>query len=154
MPVFALTKEKLEKWQDKDKLESYSTISLQHCDVTDIINEFHEGIDSFTVRIFHLDNKDPHLRIPEGIFTRMKELRGLTLTDIHLSPLPSSIKCLTKLRMLCLERCTLGKKLSYLGELKELRNECRRLLQQRQASDSQLAESPSSQEHLACLPTF
>ncbi|KAL2321978.1 hypothetical protein Fmac_026357 [Flemingia macrophylla] len=118
MPVFALTKEKLEKWQDKDKLGSYSTISLQHCDVTDIINEFHEGIDSFTVRIFHLDNKDPHLRIPEGIFTGMKELRVLTLTD---TPLPSSIKCLTKLRMLCLERCTLGKKLSYLGELKELR---------------------------------
>ncbi|KAL2319908.1 hypothetical protein Fmac_028877 [Flemingia macrophylla] len=103
MPVFALTKEKLEKWQDKDKLGSYSTISLQHCDVTDIINEFHEGIDSFTVRIFHIDNKDPHLRIPEGIFTGMKELRVLTLTDIHLSPLPSSIKCLTKLRMLCLE---------------------------------------------------
>ncbi|KAL2327445.1 hypothetical protein Fmac_020872 [Flemingia macrophylla] len=94
---------------------------MPHCDVTDIINEFHEGIDSFTVRIFHLDNKDPHLRIPEGIFTGMKELRVLTLTDIHLSPLPSSIKCLTKLKMLCLERCTLGKKLSYLGELKELR---------------------------------
>ncbi|KAL2325791.1 hypothetical protein Fmac_024849 [Flemingia macrophylla] len=29
---------------------------------------------------------------------------------------------------------------------------CHRLLQQRQASDSQLAESRSSQEHLACLP--
>ncbi|KAL2324419.1 hypothetical protein Fmac_023477 [Flemingia macrophylla] len=28
MHVFALTKEKLEKWQDKDKLGSYSTISL------------------------------------------------------------------------------------------------------------------------------
>ncbi|KAL2318566.1 hypothetical protein Fmac_032442 [Flemingia macrophylla] len=95
MPVFALTKEKLEKWQDKDKLGSYSTISLQHCNVTDIINKFHEGIDSFTVRIFHLDNKDPHLRIPEGIFTGMKELRVLRLTNIHLSPLPSSIKCLT-----------------------------------------------------------
>ncbi|KAL2347592.1 hypothetical protein Fmac_001592 [Flemingia macrophylla] len=95
MPVFALTKEKLEKWKDKDKLGSYSTISLQHCNVTDIINEFHEEIDSFTVRIFHLDNKDPHMRIPEGIFTGMKELRVLTLTDIHLSPLPSSIKCLT-----------------------------------------------------------
>ncbi|KAL2326207.1 hypothetical protein Fmac_025265 [Flemingia macrophylla] len=109
------------KWQDKEKLGSYSTISLQHYNVTDIINEFHKGIDSLKVRIFHLNNKDPHLRIPEGVFTGMKELWVLTLIDIHLSPLPSSIKCLTKLRMLCLERCTLGKKLSYLGELKELR---------------------------------
>ncbi|KAL2325857.1 hypothetical protein Fmac_024915 [Flemingia macrophylla] len=31
---------------------------------------------------------------------------------------------------------------------------CHRLLQQGQASDSQLAESPSLQEHLACLPPF
>ncbi|KAL2325787.1 hypothetical protein Fmac_024845 [Flemingia macrophylla] len=34
------------------------------------------------------------------------------------------------------------------------KNGCRRCLQKRQASDSQIAKSPSSQEHRACLPPF
>nr|KYP76992.1 Disease resistance protein At4g27190 [Cajanus cajan] len=121
MPAFALTKEKLDEWPDKDKLKRYTTISLQHCDVTDIIEDFPKGINCFKFRIFHLDNKDPRLRIPDWIFNGMKELRVLKLTGIYLSPLPSSIKCLTKLRMLCLERCKLGENISILGELKELR---------------------------------
>uniref|UniRef100_A0A151UHI5 Disease resistance protein At4g27220 family n=1 Tax=Cajanus cajan TaxID=3821 RepID=A0A151UHI5_CAJCA len=51
----------------------------------------------------------------------MKELRVLILIGIHLSPLPSSIKCLTKLKMLCFDQCKLGKDLSIIGELEKLR---------------------------------
>ncbi|RYR03369.1 hypothetical protein Ahy_B06g082270 [Arachis hypogaea] len=51
----------------------------------------------------------------------MKELRVLILIGVNLSSLPSSIKCLTNLRMLCLEQCILSEKLELIGELKNLR---------------------------------
>ncbi|KAK7382136.1 hypothetical protein VNO80_00855 [Phaseolus coccineus] len=121
MHTFALTKGKLEEWPDMDKLERYTAISLQHCDVTDIMKKFPESINCFRLRVFHLDNKDPHLEIPDNFFTGMKELRVLILIGVRLSCLPSSIQCLKKIRMLCLERCKLGENLSMIGELETLR---------------------------------
>lgn len=50
----------------------------------------------------------------------MKEFKVLILTGIDLSSLPS-IKCLTRLRMLCLEQSVLGDNISTIGELKNLR---------------------------------
>nr|KYP54339.1 Disease resistance protein At4g27190 family [Cajanus cajan] len=103
------------------KLKRYTSISLQHCDVTDIIEEFPRKVNCFRLRVFHLDNKDPLLRLPDKIFNEMKELRVLILIGIHFSTLPSSIKSLTKLKMLCLERCKLGQHLYIIGELEKLR---------------------------------
>ncbi|XP_027907853.1 uncharacterized protein LOC114167100 isoform X3 [Vigna unguiculata] len=121
MHAFALTKGKLEEWPDKDKLERCTAISLQNCDVTDIMNKFPETINCFRLRVFHLENKDPHLKIPDNFFIGMKELRVLILIGVSLSFLPSSIMYLKKLRMLCLERCKLDKHLSIIGELETLR---------------------------------
>ncbi|KAL1369043.1 hypothetical protein AAHE18_02G167300 [Arachis hypogaea] len=50
----------------------------------------------------------------------MEELRVLVLSGIDLQSLPSSIKCLPNLRMLCLEKCTL-RDLSVLNHLRKLR---------------------------------
>lgn len=121
MHAFALTKGKLEEWPDKDKLERCTAISLQNCDVTDIMKKFPETINCFRLRVFHLENKDPHLKIPDNFFIGMKELRVLILIGVSLSFLPSSIMYLKKLRMLCLERCKLDKHLSIIGELETLR---------------------------------
>ncbi|KAL2337372.1 hypothetical protein Fmac_011818 [Flemingia macrophylla] len=122
MHAFALKNEKLDEWPDKVKLRRYTAISLQHCDMTDIMKEFPKKLNCFRLRVFHLDNKDPHLRIPDMIFNEMKELRVLILIGIHLSPaVPSSIQYLTKLRMLCMEQCNLGENLSIIGELEKLR---------------------------------
>ncbi|KAL1329621.1 hypothetical protein HN51_046745 [Arachis hypogaea] len=117
--VFRLTKGKLDEWPDEDKLEKYTDIFLQHCD---FIEEFPRRIRCPRVRVFHIDNNDPHLKIPDNFFQEMKELRVLILTGIHLLPLPSSIGYLTKLRMLCLEHCKIDEKsLCIIGELKNLR---------------------------------
>ncbi|XP_027337392.1 uncharacterized protein LOC113851106 [Abrus precatorius] len=114
--VFTMTKRKIDEWPDK--LERYAAISLHHCD---IIEGFPRRINCPRLRLFHVDNNDPSLKIPENFFKGMRELKVLILTGFHLSPLPSSIRCLTKLRMLCLEHCVLGKDLSIIGELKKLR---------------------------------
>ncbi|CAJ1949992.1 unnamed protein product [Sphenostylis stenocarpa] len=121
MNAFALTNGKLDEWPDTDKLERYTGISLHYCDLTDIMKEFPESINCSRLRVFRLDNKDPLLEIPDNFFNGMKELRVLILIGIHLSSLPSSIKCLKKLKMLCLERCKLSEHLSIIGELEKLR---------------------------------
>ncbi|XP_061365656.1 probable disease resistance protein At4g27220 [Gastrolobium bilobum] len=116
--VFTLTKGKVDEWPEEDKLKRYTAISLQHCD---IIEGFPLRINCPRLRVFHVSNNGPHLKIPSHFFKGMKELKVLILTGFYLSPLPSSITCLTKLRMLCLEHCMLGVDLSIIGELKKLR---------------------------------
>ncbi|KAK2353849.1 hypothetical protein QL285_091433 [Trifolium repens] len=116
--VFTLTDGKVDEWPDEDKLERYAAISLHHCD----INEgFPSRINFLKLRFFHVNNIDHRLEIPENIFEGMRELRVLRLSGVDLSPFPLSVRCLTKLRMLCLENCKLGEKLSIIGELKKLR---------------------------------
>ncbi|KAJ1392591.1 P-loop containing nucleoside triphosphate hydrolase [Sesbania bispinosa] len=116
--VFTMIKGKVDEWPDKEKLERYTAISLHHCD---IIKGFPTSFRCPKLRVLHINNKDPHLEIPNNFFRGMKELRVLILTGINLSPFPSSIRCLTKLRMLCLEQCKLGDQLSIIGQLKNLR---------------------------------
>ncbi|XP_061370921.1 putative disease resistance protein At4g19050 [Gastrolobium bilobum] len=116
--VFTMTKGEIDEWPDEDKLERYTAICLQQCD---IIEGFPNILKCPRLRVFHVNNIDPSLKIPDNFFEGMNELKVLILTGFHLSPLPSSIKCLTKLRMLCLERCMLGEGLSIMGQLKKLR---------------------------------
>ncbi|KAK7274598.1 hypothetical protein RIF29_15694 [Crotalaria pallida] len=93
--VFTMTRGKLLEWPDRDKLKS--------------------------LRVFHVDNNDPHMKIPKDFFNGMKELGVLVLTGIDMSSLLSSITCLMELKMLCLERCKLGEQLGFIGKLKKLR---------------------------------
>ncbi|KAI4353800.1 hypothetical protein L6164_002726 [Bauhinia variegata] len=109
---------RLDEWLDKDKLEQYTTISLHYCD---IVNELPECINCPRLKVFHVENNDHSLKIPDKLFEGMTKLRVLLLTGIDLSHFPSSIKCLKNLRMLCLEQCVIGDELSMIGELKNLR---------------------------------
>ncbi|XP_028759121.1 probable disease resistance protein At4g27220 [Neltuma alba] len=116
--VFTRRDAELDEWPDRETFEKYTVISLHCCDIIDGIPE---GINCPQLKVFHLDSKDPFIKIPDKLFEGMKELRVLILTGIGLSSFPSSIKCLIKLRMLCLEKCVLGDNISIIGELKTLR---------------------------------
>ncbi|XP_028213987.1 uncharacterized protein LOC114396284 [Glycine soja] len=116
--VFFMKNGILDEWPHKDELERYTAICLHFCDINDGLPE---SIHCPRLEVLHIDNKDDFLKIPDNFFKDMIELRVLILTGVNLSCLPSSIKCLKKLRMLSLERCTLGENLSIIGELKKLR---------------------------------
>ncbi|KAK8464856.1 hypothetical protein PHAVU_010G091650 [Phaseolus vulgaris] len=115
--LFTLTKGKVDDWPDN--LESYAAISLHHCD---FIEEFPERINYPRLRVLEIVNNNPRPKIPNNFFEGVKELRVLILTGIHLHLIDSSISCLNKLRMLCLEQCCMpDEELSIIGELKRLR---------------------------------
>lgn len=116
--IFTMRYGKLDEWPDKENFERYTTISLHHCDIND---EIPESLNCPRLRVFHVENNDPSLILPDKLFEGMGELRVLILIGINLSSLPSSIKGLKKLRMLCLEQCVLGGNISIIGELKKLR---------------------------------
>ncbi|XP_028759119.1 probable disease resistance protein At4g27220 [Neltuma alba] len=109
---------KLDEWPRKDIFEKCTVISLQYCDIIDGIPE---DVNFPQLEVFHLGSKDPSMKIPDKLFEGMKELRALILTGIDLSKFPSSVKCLIKLRMLCLEQCVLDDNISIIGELRSLR---------------------------------
>ncbi|XP_057720697.1 uncharacterized protein LOC130935134 [Arachis stenosperma] len=113
--VFTLRNDKLDDWPSE--LERCTVISIYK---SDIVDELPEVINCPQLRVFHIDGDDLHLDIHDKFFEGMKKLRVLILTGIHLSCLPSSIECLSNLRMLCLERCVLGD-LSIIRYLKKLR---------------------------------
>ncbi|KAG5021821.1 hypothetical protein JHK85_018163 [Glycine max] len=113
--VFTLRNGKLNDWPELKRCTSISICN------SDIIDELPNVMNCPQLKFFQIDNDDPSLKIPESFFKRMKKLRVLILTGFHLSSLPSSIKCLSDLRLLCLERCTLDDNLSIIGKLKKLR---------------------------------
>ncbi|XLR10161.1 hypothetical protein S83_038099 [Arachis hypogaea] len=116
--VFTMTEGKFNEWPSKDELESCTIISLRHCN---FIRRFPKSIKCPRLSVFHIENNGPCLEIPDSFFQEMEELRVLILIGVNLSKLPSSIKNLTKLRMLCLEQCILGEQLEIIGELENLR---------------------------------
>jgi len=110
--LFTMTKGKVDEWPDK--LERYAAISLHHCD---FIEEFPGRINYPRLRVLQIVNNNPHPKIPKNFFEVVNELRVLMLTGIHLSLIDSSISCLHKLRMLCLEQCCMiDEELSIIGE--------------------------------------
>jgi len=112
--VFTLRNGKLDDWPE---LESCTSMSICSCDIVDGLPK---EINCSQLKFFQIDTNDPSLIIPENFFEGMKNLKVLILIGFRLSRLPSSIKCLLKLRMLCLERCTLDDNL-HIGDLKKLR---------------------------------
>jgi len=113
--IFSLRNGKLDDWPE---LKNCTSISICNSDVIDGLPEV---INSPQLKFLQIDTNDPSLEISEGCFRRTENLKVLILTGFRLSSLPHSIKCLLKLRMLCLERCTLDCNLSIVGKLKKLR---------------------------------
>ncbi|XP_022635604.1 uncharacterized protein LOC106759214 isoform X2 [Vigna radiata var. radiata] len=116
--IFFMKNGILDEWPHKDQLERYTAIVLQYCYIND---DLPESIYCPRLEVLHIDNKDHFLKIPDDFFRGMIELRVLILNGLSFPCLPSSIMCLTKLRMLTLKKCTIGQNLSIIGKLKKLR---------------------------------
>ncbi|KAG2380283.1 Disease resistance protein [Vigna angularis] len=112
--TFNLRNGKLDDWPE---LEKCTSIFMCNSDIIDGL----EVINCPQLKLFQIDTNDPYLKIPKSFFRRMKNLRVLIMTGFCVSNLPSSIQYLSKLRMLCLQRCTLDCNLSIIGKLKKLR---------------------------------
>ncbi|XP_015948352.3 uncharacterized protein LOC107473323 isoform X1 [Arachis duranensis] len=120
--MFMLNKVRVDEWPDDDEVRRYVAISLRHCDIIDAITK---RMTCARLKILEVINNDPQLKLPTKFFEQMKELKVLILTGINLSPSDSSVGCLTKLRMLCLEHCTLSsskEELSLCEELSIIKN--------------------------------
>ncbi|XP_022635602.1 uncharacterized protein LOC106758399 [Vigna radiata var. radiata] len=116
--VLYMKNEILDEWPHENDFERYTAIFLHSCDIKD---ELPKRLHCPRIEVLHIENDTESFKIPDYFFKFMIRLKVLVLTGVNLSRLPSSIKCLKKLRMLCLERCTLGKNLSIIGELNNLR---------------------------------
>jgi len=115
--LFTMTNGRLDEWPDK--LQRYAAISLHHCD---FIEDFPGKLNYPRLRVLEIVNNIPRPKIPKNFFKGVKELRVLILTGIHLPLIDSSVSSLYKLRMLCLEQCSmLDEELSIIGVLKRLR---------------------------------
>ncbi|WVZ16179.1 hypothetical protein V8G54_009161 [Vigna mungo] len=111
--VFTLRNGKLDQWPE---LEKCTSISICNCDIIVKLPK----VNCSQLNFFQMDTNNQSLTIPDKFFEGMKNLKVLILTGFHLKRFPPSIKGLLKLRMLCLERCTLEDNIA-IGELEMLR---------------------------------
>ncbi|KAJ6996124.1 hypothetical protein NC653_012881 [Populus alba x Populus x berolinensis] len=108
--------DELKEWPTTDKRQQYTAISLPFRKIPDLP----AMLECPNLNSFILLSTDPSLQIPENFFREMKELKVLDLTEVNLSPLPSSLQFLENLETLCLDHCVL-EDISIVGELKKLK---------------------------------
>ncbi|KAJ6918356.1 disease resistance protein [Populus alba x Populus x berolinensis] len=108
--------DELKEWPTNDVLQQCSGISSPYRKIPDLP----AILECPNLRSFILLNKDPSRQIPDNFFREMKELKVLGLTEVNLSPLPSSLQFLENLETLCLDHCVL-EDISIVGELKKLK---------------------------------
>nr|XP_034926490.1 probable disease resistance protein At4g27220 [Populus alba]XP_034926491.1 probable disease resistance protein At4g27220 [Populus alba]XP_034926492.1 probable disease resistance protein At4g27220 [Populus alba] len=113
--VLVVTDE-LKEWPTNDVLQQCSGISSPYRKIPDLP----AILECPNLRSFILLNKDPSLQIPDNFVREMKELKVLGLTEVNLSPLPSSLQFLENLQTLCLDHCVL-EDISVVGELQKLK---------------------------------
>nr|TKR85306.1 hypothetical protein D5086_0000249160 [Populus alba] len=90
--------DELKEWPTNDVLQQCSGISSPYRKIPDLP----AILECPNLRSFILLNKDPSRQIPDNFFREMKELKVLGLTEVNLSPLPSSLQFLENLETLCL----------------------------------------------------
>ncbi|TXG58230.1 hypothetical protein EZV62_016059 [Acer yangbiense] len=105
-------KEKLEEKLPKETI----AISLPYKDIFVLP----ERLEYPKLKILLLYMKNCSLQIPDAFFEGVKELNVLNLTSVRLVSLPSSLRWLTNLQTLCLDRCRF-EDISIIGELKKLK---------------------------------
>ncbi|GAU51645.1 hypothetical protein TSUD_414670 [Trifolium subterraneum] len=71
------------------------------------MHELPQMIDCPNIKLFHLNDKNRSLEIPDNYFEGMGSLKVLDLTSLNLSSLPTSFRFLTDLQTLCLNFCIL-----------------------------------------------
>ncbi|XP_043808039.1 disease resistance protein At4g27190 [Manihot esculenta] len=128
----------LEEWPNEDFFKQCTSISLAYCKIPKLPEVF----ECPKLKSFFLFNQDLTIKISENLFSRMKELKVLDLTEINLSPLPSSLQSLENLQTLCLDFCDL-EDIAAIGELKQL--------QVLSLMGSKIIQLPNEVRKLTCL---
>ncbi|KAI3734625.1 hypothetical protein L6452_14098 [Arctium lappa] len=98
-----------------EPLNSFAAISLASTSIT----ELPSGLDCPKLEILLLQFHSDSIQVPVNFFEGMKELKVLTMSDMPILSLPSSIRSLWKMRTLCLEHCKL-RDISSIGDLTSL----------------------------------
>ncbi|TXG48455.1 hypothetical protein EZV62_027749 [Acer yangbiense] len=105
-------KEKLEEKLPKDTI----AISLPYKDIFVLP----ERLEYPKLKLLLLHMKNCSSQISDAFFQGVKELNVLNLTSLRLLSLPSSLRWLTNLQTLCLDRCRF-EDIAIIGELKKLK---------------------------------
>ncbi|KAB2059887.1 hypothetical protein ES319_A11G338500v1 [Gossypium barbadense] len=105
----------LNYWPDDETMKECDKISL----LFPSINKLPDQLKCPKLTLFNMYSKDPLMNIPANFFKEMKNLKALSLFDMNLPSLPSSISLLPNLRTLCFYGCVLGD-ITLIGELKNL----------------------------------
>ncbi|KAB1670122.1 hypothetical protein ES319_1Z197300v1 [Gossypium barbadense] len=101
------------EWSDKEKINSWSLISLR---CPQIIANLPKEMECSGLSFFHMASA---VKIPPNFFKQTKGLKVLDLFRMQFSSLPKSIIHLTDLRMLCLKESAVDD-ITVIGELKNL----------------------------------
>ncbi|KAJ7978147.1 Disease resistance protein [Quillaja saponaria] len=105
----------LEKLLDKDMI-NFTAISL----LGNQIDEVPEGIKCSELRLLHVSNVNPSLRIPDKFFQGITGLQVLGMAKMDLTVIPSSLYLLTSIQNLSLDQCVLGD-IAMIGDLRSLK---------------------------------
>ncbi|KAI8009090.1 Disease resistance protein RPS2 [Camellia lanceoleosa] len=116
-----LVKHGIEKWPEKGRDEHYSAISLRF---TGKIHKFPNELERRGLHTLVLQcSNDSPTDFPNNFFNGMENnLEVLDLSEMPIKRLPSSLRTLVKLRMLCLNGGRLTTEIALLGILGSLRN--------------------------------
>ncbi|KAJ7954272.1 Disease resistance protein [Quillaja saponaria] len=106
---------KLDEWPGEEKMKECTKIYLSYND----ISQLPEELICPNINFFYLGCADPSLSITNDFFRGMQSLNALDLSRMHLNSLPTSIRYLSNLQTLCLDRCILGD-ITLIGNLKNL----------------------------------
>ncbi|OMO62900.1 Disease resistance protein [Corchorus olitorius] len=114
--MLSLTSEvTLKEWEDKIYANNCTAISLLENESI----ELPEELDCPQLQFFHISSKDSSLKVPDRFFAQTREIKVLDLTNMNLSPLPSSITQLSNLCTLRLDKCVL-EDIAIIGKLQNV----------------------------------
>ncbi|RVW17212.1 putative disease resistance protein [Vitis vinifera] len=107
----------LREWQRTDECRNCTRISL----ICRNMDELPQGLVCPKLEFFLLNssNDDAYLKIPDAFFQDTKQLRILDLSEVSLTPSPSSLGFLSNLQTLRLNQCEI-QDITVIGELKKL----------------------------------
>ncbi|KAL6332979.1 hypothetical protein AAG906_019994 [Vitis piasezkii] len=107
----------LREWQRTDECRNCTRISL----ICRNMDELPQGLVCPKLEFFLLNssNDDAYLKIPDAFFQDTKQLRILDLSEVSLTPSPSSLGFLSNLQTLRLNQCQI-QDITVIGELKKL----------------------------------
>ncbi|XP_044477832.1 probable disease resistance protein At4g27220 isoform X2 [Mangifera indica] len=115
--IFTERNDMVTEWSNTEQLKKCTKISLADCNMIGEI--WSQGLDCPKLEFFSMRMKG-FFKIPEDIFVGMGNLKVLSLFDLNVLSLPTSLALLINLQTLCLNYGTFSD-IAILGELRNLK---------------------------------